>query len=96
MNSQYKVYWSQTALDELTKIQAYPDDVKERVYLDSLNRMVYKPTLTARQITNGVLKEYWVRLGLFQVILVFEVNVAELTVWIDGVKHKRENVYWKR
>lgn len=96
MNESFKVFWSQTALEELTKIRAYPDNVKERIYLDSINRMAYSPTLTAHQISKGLLEGYWVRLGLFQVILVFEVDEVELTVWIDGVKHKRENVYWKR
>lgn len=38
------------------------------------------PTLTAKQISNGVLKDYWVRLGLYQVILIFEVNEEELVV----------------
>jgi hypothetical protein len=42
------------------------------------------------------LKGYWARLGLYQVILVFEVNEEEAIVWIDGIKHKRENVYWKQ
>ncbi|WP_256710631.1 hypothetical protein MHI37_05500 [Paenibacillus sp. FSL H8-0548] len=42
MDKIYKVLWSQTALDELAGILAYPPD------------------------------------------------------WIDGIKHKRENVYWKQ
>lgn len=54
------------------------------------------PTLTAKQITGGTLRGYWVRLGLYQVIPVFEVNEEEAVVWIDDIKHKRENVYWKR
>ncbi|WP_461178161.1 type II toxin-antitoxin system RelE family toxin [Virgibacillus ainsalahensis] len=54
------------------------------------------PTLIAKQVPNGTLKGYWVRLGLYQVILVFEVNEKESIVSIDGIKHKRENVYWKR
>jgi hypothetical protein len=54
------------------------------------------PTLSAKQIPSGILKGYWVKLGLYQVILVFEVNVEESVVWIDGIKHKRENAYWKQ
>lgn len=54
------------------------------------------PKSSARQIPTGKLKGCWVRLGLYQVILVFEVDEEESIVWIDGIKHKRENVYWKR
>lgn len=96
MNKTYNVYWSQTALDELSNILAYPTEIKERIYLDAFDRLSYMPTLTAKQLTSGTLKGYWVRLGLYQVILVFEVNEEESVVWIDGIKHKRENVYWKR
>src|SRR5699024_2916524 len=83
-------YWSQTALNELSNIVAYPSEVKERIYLDSHKRLSFMPTLTAKQIPNGILKDYWVRLGLYQVILIFEVNEAEIVVWIDGIKHKDE------
>lgn len=96
MNKIYKVYWSQTALDELSNIVAYPSEVKERIYLDAHKRLSFMPTLTAKQISNGILKDYWIRLGLYQVILIFEVNEDGLVVWIDGIKHKREDVYWKR
>lgn len=96
MNKIYNVYWSQTALDELVNILAYPPEVKERIYLDSFKRLSHTPTITAKQIKNGVLEGYWARLGLYQVILVFEVNEENSIVWIDGIKHKRENVYWKR
>lgn len=53
------------------------------------------PTLTAKQIRNGILEGYWVRIGLYQVYLIFEVNEEEMIVWVDGIKHKRQNVYWK-
>lgn len=96
MNKTYNVYWSQTALDELSKILAYPPEVKERIYLDSYKRLSYLPFLTAKQIPYGDLKGYWARLGLYQVTLIYEVNEKESIVWIDGIKHKRENVYWKR
>jgi hypothetical protein len=95
MDKQYTVTWSQTALDELYNIVAYPSDVKERIYLDSFNRLSDVPTLTARKIPNGILEGYWVKLGLYKVILVFEVNEDLSEVRIDGIKHKRENVYWK-
>lgn len=72
-----------------------PSDVKERIYLDAYKRLSYMPTLTGKQIPNGTLKGYWVRLGLYQVILVFEVDEEDSVVMIDGIKHKRENVYWK-
>lgn len=96
MDKVYKVFWSQTALDELAGILAYPPEVKERIYLDSQTRLSYMPTLSAKQISFGILKGYWAKLGLYQVILLFEVNVEELVVWIDGIKHKRENVYWNQ
>lgn len=94
MNKTYSVYWTQTALDELSRILAYPPDVKERIYLESFNRLLFTPTLTAKPILTGKLKG--TRLGLYQVILVFEVNEDEAVVWVNGIKHKRENVYWKR
>ncbi|WP_157265165.1 hypothetical protein [Paenibacillus oryzisoli] len=46
---------------------------------------------TAKQISFGKLKGYWARLGLYQVILVFEVDEDNSVVWIDGIKLKREN-----
>ena len=58
MNKIYNVYWSQTALDELSNIVAYPSEVKERIYLDAHKRLSFMPTLTAKQITNGILKDY--------------------------------------
>lgn len=41
VNKIYNVYWSQTALDELGNILAYPSEVKERIYLDSYKRLSY-------------------------------------------------------
>jgi len=96
MNKTYSVYWTQTALDELSGILAYPPDVKEKIYLDSFGLLLHTPTLTAKQIMSGKLKNQWVRLGLYKVIFVFEVFEDEAIVWINGIKHKRENVYWKR
>lgn len=96
MEKEYKVYWSQTALNELAGILAYPLEVKERIYLESFKRLSYTPTLTAKQIPFGDLSGYWARLGLYRVILVFEVDEVKSTVWIDGIKHKREDVYWKK
>src|SRR5690625_2563772 len=96
MFKEYKVYWSQTTLDALANMLAYPPNIKEKIYLDSFNRLSYSPLLTAKQITKGVLEGYWVRLGLYQVLLVFKVDEANCFVRIDGIKHKRENVYWKR
>lgn len=96
MDKVYNVYWSQTALDELAGILAYPPEVKERIYLESIKRLAYTPTLTAKQIPFGKLEGYWARLGLYQVILLFEVDEDRSSVWIDGIKHSRENVYWKK
>lgn len=79
----------------MSNILAYPSDVKERIYLDSFSRLSYAPTLIAQKIPNGVLEGYWVRLGLYQVMLIFEVDEEKSTVWVDGIKHKRENAYWK-
>lgn len=96
MDKTYSVYWAQTALDELSEILAYPPEVKERIYLDSFDRLKYTPTLTAKQIKDGMLQGLWARLGLYQNILVFEVEEDSAEVWIYGIKHKRENMYWKR
>ncbi|WP_339252535.1 type II toxin-antitoxin system RelE/ParE family toxin [Sporosarcina sp. FSL W8-0480] len=96
MNKTYKVYWSQTALDELSNILAYPPEVKERIYMDTFERLSLMPVLTAKEIPYGLLEGYWVRLGLYQTMLLFEIDEEEAVVWIDGIKHKRENVYWKR
>ncbi len=96
MDKIFSVYWTQSALDELSGILAYPPEVKERIYLDSFDRLKYTPTLTAKQIQNGTLQGLWARLGLYQNILVFEVNEDTAKVWIYGIKHKRENIYWKR
>lgn len=96
MDRIYNVNWSQTALDELAGILAYPPEVKERIYLDSFARLAFTPTLTAKQIPFGELKGYWARLGLYQVIFVFEVDEDNSVIWIDGIKHKREDVYWKK
>ncbi|WCK55181.1 hypothetical protein PP175_04120 [Aneurinibacillus sp. Ricciae_BoGa-3] len=95
MDKVYKVFWSQTALDELAGILAYPPEVKEKIYLDAQARLSFMPTLSAKQIPSGILKGYWAKLGLYQVILVFEVNEEKSGVWIVAIKHKRENVYWK-
>lgn len=94
MDKEYEVLWTQTSIDALINIRAYPSDVKERIYLDSFKRLSYSPTLTAKKIPNGELEGYWVRIGLYQVILVFKVEEEESFVWVDGIKHKRENVYW--
>ncbi|MBP1966449.1 type II toxin-antitoxin system RelE family toxin [Paenibacillus aceris] len=96
MEKVYKVYWSQTALIELASIRAYPPEVKESIYLESIQRLSFTPTLTAKQISFGKLKGYWARLGLYQDILIFEVEEDKSIVWIDGIKHKRENMYWKK
>lgn len=52
MNKTYNIYRSQTALDELSNILAYPPDVKERIFMDAYNRLSFMPTLTAKQINN--------------------------------------------
>ncbi|WP_230200153.1 hypothetical protein [Bacillus niameyensis] len=54
--------------------------------MDSFKRVSYSPTITAKKIANGMLEGYWVRLGLYQVMLVFEVDEKESVVWIDGIK----------
>lgn len=51
MNKTYNVCWSQTALDELSNILAYPPEVKEQIYLDTFERLSYMPTLTANSNT---------------------------------------------
>ncbi|WP_164667199.1 hypothetical protein [Virgibacillus doumboii] len=56
MNKTYNVYWSQTALDELSNILAYPPEVKERIHLDAYKGLSYMPVLTAKQIPYGTLK----------------------------------------
>lgn len=48
MDKIYSVYWTRTALNELSGILAYPPEVKERIYLDAFDRLLYTPTLTAK------------------------------------------------
>ena len=90
MDKEYGVFWSQTALNELKNMLAYPPDVKKKIYLDSFNRLSYAPILTSKKISRGMLEGYWVKLGLYQVMLVFEVDEEKSLVWVDGI-----NVYWK-
>lgn len=92
----YKVEWSRAGLVELARMYTYPLEVKERIYQDSLKRLSYTPTLTAKQIPFGEWEGYWARVGLYQVTLMYEVDEENQTVWIDGVKHKRQDLYWKR
>ena len=96
MDKTYKVYWSQTGLNELANMLAYPPEVKERIFSYSFTQLCHTPTLTAKQIPYGKLEGYWARLGLYQVILIYDVDELNLNVWIDGIKHKRQNVYWKK
>ena len=96
MNKTYKVYWSQTGLNELANILAYPSEVKKRIFNESFTQLSHTPTLTAKQIPYGKLEGYWARLGLYQVILIYDVDELNANVWIDGIKHKRQNIYWKR
>ncbi|GAB6173085.1 hypothetical protein JCM15765_25630 [Paradesulfitobacterium aromaticivorans] len=96
MDKTYKVYWSQTGLNELANMLAYPPEVKERIFNDSFTRLSHSPTLTAKQIPYGKLEGYWARLGRYQVILLFDVDELNAIVWIDGIKHKRQNIYWKK
>jgi len=91
MDRVYEVQWSQTALLELANIRAYPPEVKERIFLDTFDRLSTNPKLTAKPLKTGELEGYWARLGLYQVILLFEVDEEKLLVSIDGIKHKREN-----
>lgn len=66
MNKTYNVYWSQTGLNELAKMLAYPPEVKERIFNDSFVQLSHIPKLTAKQIPSGKLKGYWARLGLYK------------------------------
>ena len=91
MDKTYNVTWSQTALTELANIRAYPPEVKERIFLDSFGRLSYAPTLTARQLTKGFLAGIWVRMGLYQVLLLFTIDERQAVVIIEGIKHKRED-----
>ncbi len=45
MDKTYRVFWTTTSLDELSRILANPPDVKERVYLDSFARLMLPPHL---------------------------------------------------
>ena len=95
MNKIYKVYWSQTGLNELANMLVYPREVKERILHDSFKRLAHMPTLTAKPIPFGDWKGYWTRLGPYKVIFIYEVDEHNNIVWIDGIKHKRQDVYWK-
>jgi hypothetical protein len=96
VDKSYQVTWSKTGIDELAGILAYPTNVKERILDDSFHRLSHSPTLTAKQIRSGPLEGYWVRHGLYQVMLIFRVDEQCLSVHIDGIKHKAQDVYWKR
>lgn len=96
MDKTYKVYWSQTGLNELANMLAYPPEVKERIFNYSFTQLCHTPTLTAKQIPYGKLEGYWARLGLYQVILIYDVDELNANVWIDGIKHKHQNIYWKK
>ena len=50
MDKTYKVYWSQTGLNELANMLAYPPEVKERIFNYSFTQLSHTPTLTAKQI----------------------------------------------
>ena len=96
MNQIYNVKWSETGLTELARIYGYPPEVKVRIYNDSLERLKHNPMLMARPIPFGEWEGYWARMGLYQVTLIFEIDVHDQTVWIDGVKHKRQDLYWRK
>jgi hypothetical protein len=60
-----------------------------------LNVWLICQRLPQSQSQFGDWKGYWTRLGLYKVIFIFEVDEHNNTVWIDGIKHKRQDVYWK-
>lgn len=96
VDKSYHVTWAKTGIDELAGILAYPSHVKERIFVDSFHRLSHSPTLTAKQIRNGPLEGYWVRRGLYQVMLIFQVDEEPLSVQVDGIKYRAQNVYWMR
>lgn len=96
MDKSYLVTWSRTGIDELVGIRAYPPHVKERILSDSFRRLSHSPTLTSKQIEHGLLKGYWVRRGLYQVMLIFRVDEERLSVQVDGIRHKAQDAYWMR
>lgn len=61
VDKSYLVTWSKTGIDELAGIRAYPPHVKERILVDSFRRLSHSPTLTAKQMENGLLEGYWVQ-----------------------------------
>jgi len=93
MDQNYSVEWSETALIELAKLY-YPAHIKENIYLDSLRKLSFMPMLGARRIPFGELENYWAKLGLYKVTLIFEIDDINKAVYIDGIKHKRQNKYW--
>jgi hypothetical protein len=50
VNKIYKVYGSQTGVNELASMFVYPPEIKERIFHDSFKRLAYMPTLTAKSI----------------------------------------------
>ncbi|KKM09859.1 hypothetical protein SY88_16870 [Clostridiales bacterium PH28_bin88] len=91
-NKLYRVVWTPRALDELARMYGYPPNIKESIYRDSLRRLSFWPTVPAKQIPYGELMGLWVRQGKYDVTLIFEVE--HTTVWVMGVKHKRQDKYW--
>ncbi|KJS19410.1 MAG: hypothetical protein VR72_18725 [Clostridiaceae bacterium BRH_c20a] len=93
MEQNYNIGWSETALNELAKF-FYPPQIKEKIYLDSLRKLSFMPTLSAKRIPFGEWQNYWARLGLYKVTLIFELDEKHKVVYIDAIKHKRQNKYW--
>ena len=59
MDKTYKVYWSQTGLNELSNMLAYPPEVKERILIiHSLNYVILQLSLPSKFHT-----ESWKAIG---------------------------------
>jgi hypothetical protein len=93
VNRSYRVEWNPSALIHLSEMYGYTREVKERIYMDSLERLSFMPLLTASYITAGRWKEKWARQGANQSILIFDVDEANRVVYVAGVRHKREQLH---
>jgi hypothetical protein len=89
------VEWSEPALGELDEMY-YPLETKEKIFRDSFKRLSFMPTASAKRIVSGELEGYWSTTGLYQITLIFELDEENGVVWIEGIKHKRQDLYWKR
>jgi len=61
----------------------------------SLGYLIRQLLLPSKFLT-GSWKVIGQDLDSIKIILIYDVDEQNADVWIDGIKHKRQNIYWKR